>query len=138
MSQKSANSGGKQDTRFKPGQSGNPGGKPRGTRHKTTVAAEALLDGEAERLTRKAVEVAMTGDVTALRLCLERIVPPRRDRPVLFNLPPLTTAAVAAGDLTPTEAGDLSALVERFVKVLEAADFEQRLAALEAANGGKK
>lgn len=150
MTRNPANSGGKQDGRFKPGQSGNPAGKPKGARHKATLAAEALLDGEAERLTRKAVEVAMTGDVTALRLCLERIVPPRRDRPVLFKLPPLTTAAdapkalaavtaaVAAGDLTPTEAGDLSALVERFVKVLEATDFEQRLAALEAANGGKK
>ena len=143
MSQKPANLGGKQDTRFKPGQSGNPGGKPKGTRHKATLAAEALLDGEAERLTRKAVEVAMTGDVTALRLCLERIVPPRRDRPVLFNLPPLITAAdapkalaaivaaVAHGRLTPTEAGDLSALVERFTRAVETAELEVRISELE-------
>jgi hypothetical protein len=62
------------DGRFAPG---NPG-KPRGTRHKATLAALALLSGEAEGLTRKAVELALAGDVTALRLCIERLVPPCR------------------------------------------------------------
>ena len=56
-----------------------------GARHKATVAAEALLDGEAEALTRKAVEMALAGDGTALRLCLDRIIPPRRERPVRFT-----------------------------------------------------
>src|SRR5262245_41119418 len=55
---------------FVKGQSGCPAGKPRGARHRTTLAAEALLDGEAEALTRKAVELALNGDSTALRLCL--------------------------------------------------------------------
>jgi hypothetical protein len=64
------------------GQSGNPSGRPPGARHKATVAAEALLDGEAEGLTRKALEMALDGDTVALRLCLERILPPRRERPV--------------------------------------------------------
>jgi len=67
-----ANAGEKQDTRFKPGQSGNPAGKAKGTRHKVTLAIGELLDGEAEKLTRKAVELAMAGDVTALRLCRPR------------------------------------------------------------------
>ena len=53
-------------TRFKPGQSGNPAGKPRGLRNKVTLAVEALLDGEAEKLTRKAVELCLKGDLTAL------------------------------------------------------------------------
>ncbi len=57
-------------------------GRPRGARHKTTLAVEALLEGEAEGLTRKAVEMAMAGDTTALRLCMERICPPRKDAPV--------------------------------------------------------
>ncbi len=48
---------------------GNPG-KPKGTRHKATQAALALLDGEAEALTRQAVTMALDGDATALRLCL--------------------------------------------------------------------
>ena len=65
---------------FKPRQSGNSYGRPRGARNKATIAAEALLDGEAEAITRKAIELAKTGDITAIRLCLERIIPARRDR----------------------------------------------------------
>jgi hypothetical protein len=61
----------------------------RAARHRATLAAEALLDGEAEGLTRKAVEMALAGDTTALRLCLDRILPPRRERPVNFTLPSL-------------------------------------------------
>ena len=67
---------------FKPGTSGNPSGKPAGARNKTTLAVEALLDGEAEYLTRKAIELAKAGDMAALRLCLDRIVPARKDRHV--------------------------------------------------------
>lgn len=134
------NSGRNADGRF--GQ-GNPG-KPRGARHKATVAALALLDGEADRLTRKAVEVALTGDVTALRLCLERIASPRKDAPVTFALPPMRTAgdaakaagavleAVAEGELTPTEGAHIMGLVDAYRRTLEAAEFEARLAALEA------
>src|SRR5262249_58525533 len=95
----------------KPFQPGNPG-RPPGARHKATLAAEALLDGEAEGLTRKCVEMALEGDSTALRLCLDRILPARRERPVNFQIPPLKSAedaaaamaaiteAVAAGELT--------------------------------------
>ncbi len=80
----------------------------------------------------------------ALRLCLERVMGPRRVDPVDFELPPLACAddatkalaaiarAVADGELAPTEANHLSALVDRFVHALEARDFEARLATLEA------
>lgn len=124
--------------RFGPG---NPG-KPRGTRHKATQAALALLDGEADALTRKAVEMALAGDVTALRLCLERIAPPRRDAPVQFTLPRMETArdaaraagavleAVAAGELTPTEGAHLMALVETYRRTLETTEIEALVAAL--------
>jgi hypothetical protein len=81
---------------FEPGKSGNPAGKLKGTRNKTTLAVEALLDGEAETITRKAIELAKDGDLAALRLCLDRIAPPRKDRPVLFELPPVSSAADAA------------------------------------------
>ena len=85
----------KQGARFRKGQSGNPSGRPRGARNKTTLAVEALLDGEAEALTRKAIERAKEGDSVALRLCLERILPPRKDRPVSFALPKMESAADA-------------------------------------------
>ena len=123
---------------------GNPG-KPQGTRHKATMAALALLDGQAEALTRQAVTMALAGDTTALRLCLERIAPPRRDAPVSFALPPMTTAAdaakgaaavlaaVATGDLTPTEGAHVMALVETYHRTLETTKLEARLEALEGA-----
>ncbi len=91
------NTGEIQGGRFSKGRSGNPAGKPRGARHRTTLAAEALLDGEAEALTRKAVEMALAGDSTAMRLCLDRILPPRRERPFNFKLPALQSAGDAAG-----------------------------------------
>jgi hypothetical protein len=121
---------------------GNPG-KPKGTRHKATRAALALLDGEAETLTRKAVEIALKGDTTALRLCLERIAPPRKDAPVQFDLPPMQSAAdaakaagavldaVALGDLTPTEGAHIMALVEAYRRTLETTELEARVVALE-------
>jgi Family of unknown function (DUF5681) len=131
---------------WKPGQSGNPAGRPKGARHKTTLAMEALLDGEADTITRKAVEMAKGGDMVAIRLCLERIVPARRDRPVSFALPKLETAgdavkataaiveAVSLGDLTPSEAAELAKLVDGFRSALTTAELEERLAKLEAAN----
>lgn len=121
---------------------GNPG-KPRGARHKATQAALTLLEGEAGALTRKAVEVALSGDVSALRLCLERIAAPRRDAPVEFALPRMETAtdaaqaaaavleAVAAGELTPTEGAHIMALVESYRRTLETTELEARVVALE-------
>lgn len=121
---------------------GNPG-KPKGTRHKATVAALAMLDGQSEALTQQAVTLALEGDTTALRLCLERIVPPRRDAPVQFNLPQMETArdaakaagavldAVALGDLTPTEGAHIMGLVDTYRRTLEATEIEARVAALE-------
>jgi hypothetical protein len=129
---------------FKPGESGNLAGRPKGSRNRTTLAMEALLDGEAEALTRKAIELAKAGDLVALRLCLDRICPPRKERPVSFALPPLNTTAdakqasaailnaVADGELTPGEAAELSRLLDSFTRVLEASEFEERLTRLEA------
>ena len=133
----------------RPFQPGNPG-RPPGARHKATLAAEALLDGEADALTRKAIDAALGGDMTALRLCLDRIVPPRKERPVSFRMPPLKSAedaaaamaaitdALAAGELTLSEAAEASAMVERFTRALEAGEVEKRLRALEAAAGEKR
>ena len=121
---------------------GNPG-RPRGARHKATRAALALLDGEAEALTRQAVTMALGGDATALRLCLERIAPPRKDAPVTFALPPMQSAAdaakaagavleaVAEGDLTPLEGAHIMGLVETYRRTLETSELEARVAALE-------
>ncbi len=126
-------------TRFKPG---NPG-RPAGARHKVTMAIEELLEGEHEALTRKAIEKALEGDMTALRLCLDRIAPPRKDAPISISLPPVSSAAdavvassalldaVATGEVTPGEAGPVMALLVSHKAIVEAGDLERRIAALE-------
>src|SRR5271169_4787644 len=82
---------------FAPGKSGNPKGRPKGARNNATVIAEVLLDGEANAITRKLIDKALEGDTTALRLCLDRLLPPKRGRPVSFKLPAkIETAADAA------------------------------------------
>lgn len=135
----------KQRRGFQPGQSGNPAGRPKGARNKTTMAVEALLDGEAEAISRKAIAMAKGGDMTAIKLCMDRIVPPRKDRPIPFPMPKIETAAdavkasaaviaaVADGDLTPSEAAELTGMVEAFARTIEVADLETRLIALEVA-----
>lgn len=120
------------------------GGRTKGSRHKTTLAIEALLEGEAEGLTRKAIEMALEGDTIALRLCLDRLSPARKDAPISIELPPVKSAedtvaastavlaAVSAGDITPDEAGRVMALLTAHRSIIEIGDLERRLAALEA------
>jgi hypothetical protein len=137
-------------SKFKPGQSGNPGGRPRGALNRTTVAAQALLDSEAHALTRKAVELAQAGNPVALRLCLERLLPPRKDRPVTLKLPQVRDVqdipvalgaivkAVAQGNLTPGEGQAMAAMLEAYRKGIELTDIEARLVALEEKTGHGK
>ncbi len=130
--------------RFQKGQSGNPAGKPIGARHKTTLAVQTLLDGEAEALTRKAVELALAGDITALRLCLERIAPAYKatTMPVMLNMPTpenLTdtarafVVAAASGELAPDIAAQLVAAVASVARVEEIETVKQRVEAIERA-----
>jgi Family of unknown function (DUF5681) len=129
---------------FAKGRSGNPAGRQPGCRNRATLAAETLLDGEAQNLTRRAVELAIGGDPTALKLCLDRILAPRRERVVRFDLPAIEsaadiaramgaiTSAVADGALTPGEAGALAQVVDTFIRAIDTSDFDRRLQALEA------
>jgi len=130
---------------FQKGESGNPAGRPRGARNRTTVLLENLLAEDGEAIARKAIELAKAGEIAALRMCLDRLVPVRKDEPVVFDLPPLETAAdsvaaaarivaaVADGDLTPSEAMDVAKVIDVYVGALATKGFEQRLAKLESA-----
>ena len=125
---------------FAKGQSGNPAGRRPGSRNKATLAAAALLAGESEALTRKAVEMALAGDPIAMRLCMERVLPPCRERTVEFSLPPIegttgegsepsardvaramdaVTSALAQGEITPGEAERIAGVVDTFVRAIE-------------------
>ncbi len=110
---------------FEQGKSGNPNGRPKGSRNKTTMAMLELLDQEAEAITRKVIERAKKGDMMAIRLVMERVCPPRKDSPIRFDLRSITTLedlipatdqllqAVATGDLTPNEAHMIATLIEQ-------------------------
>jgi hypothetical protein len=128
--------------RFPQGQSGNPAGRALGSRNAATELAETLLDGEAEGLVRKCVELVLAGDKTALKLCIERLVP-RRARTARLDMPEIATPAdtapamaaiaraAAAGTITPDDGAELARIVESCVRTLEIADFERRLKELE-------
>ena len=76
------------DGRFPIGVSGNPSGRTKGRKNRATYMAEALLEGECRALVRKAIELALGGDLVALKLCLERLLPRRHERTLTFQLPP--------------------------------------------------
>jgi hypothetical protein len=127
---------------FVKGRSGNPAGRRFGSRNKATLASQNLLSDEAEALTRRAVEAALAGDPTAMRICLDRILP--RERAVKFTLPPIrsaadvgeamgaVTAALAQGLITPGEAQAIARVVTTFVQMIETSDFDRRLRLIEA------
>ena len=131
-----------ENTRGKPFKAGNSG-RPKGSLNRVTLAIQSLLDGEGEELTRKAIELAKEGDLTALKLCLERICPPRKSRPISIDLPDVKTSegvslaqtsvvqAVGEGDITPEEGQVLSNILESRRKSIESEDHEQRLVELE-------
>jgi hypothetical protein len=135
---------------FEKGQSGNPAGRAPGSKNRSTLMAQALLEGEAEELLRIAVKMAREGDSVALRLCLDRIAPRLRPRDdaIAFELPQINTVAdllpalsaiaagVASGDLTAEQAGHLTQLVHRWTEAVQVVDFDARLRKLEEAQGG--
>ena len=138
------NSAGKQrGAPFQKGQSGNPSGKPPGTRNRTTTLAEKLMQDDARDIVKVVLEAAKGGDMTAARLVLERIAPVRKGRPVYFDLPPVNTAAdiaaamaalttaMASGDLTPDEAATVASVLEMRRKTMADDAVLMRLIALE-------
>jgi hypothetical protein len=128
---------------FKPGQSGNPNGRPKGARNYVTRAVEALIDGQGEALGAKAVEKALQGDSPMLRALLKTLVAPRRERTIEFELPKIESAADAAkassavltacanGELTLHAARQIMGLISIHVHAIEVAKLNERAAALE-------
>lgn len=126
--------------RFKPGQSGNPAGKPRGAKHATTKLREAIA-GDLHAIVAALIEKARDGDVGAASLLFSRTLPPLRptidtpDTPLpgvtLGERAEAITAAALAGQLTPDAAHVLMGIVEKQAKIIEASELEARIAALE-------
>src|ERR1700730_13216835 len=137
------NSAPRHSGQWKKGQSGNPAGMPKGTRHRATMLAEKLMEDDAENIVRVVIAAAKGGDPTAMRLCVERLVPLRKGRPVVFDLPPVKNAAVitgavgelaramAAGELTTDEASAAASVIEMHRRAIETTEIERRLQKLE-------
>jgi hypothetical protein len=127
--------------KFKKGTSGNPAGKPRGAKDKRT-ALRALLEPHAEVLVKKAVALALSGDVSALRICIDRIIAPVKARDMPVHMEALTgslteqaqkvTCALTGGTLTPDEASSVMQTLIAQARILEIDDLDRRLKALEA------
>ena len=128
---------------FQKGESGNPAGRPRGSRNRTTILMQSVLEADGEAIARKVIDLATGGDLAALRMCMDRFVPARKHEPIAIELPRLDTAAdtvtaastivaaVAAGELAPSEAADIAKAVDIYVRALATQQFEERLAKLE-------
>lgn len=129
---------------FAPGHSGNPAGRPAGSRNRATVLMDLLAEGQGEEILRKTLEDAKRGDANARKLVLDRIWPVRKGRPIALAMPPIETAedlvkalgflasAVGSGELTPEESAALAAVFETKRKAIETVDLAKRIEALEA------
>jgi Family of unknown function (DUF5681) len=130
---------------FGKGRSGNPRGRPKGARNRMSLALDELAYCKAEPIINQIIDKAVAGDQFAQRLFLERVLPRNRDRPVTLEIPELGSAsdaahlmqsvleAIAAGDLTLSEAEQVRAVVETYLTAREASEFERRLANIEDA-----
>ena len=129
-------------TRGRPFAKGNSG-RPKGARHKSTILAEQLLASDVDGVVRSVVKAAKRGNMVAAKIVLDRLAPPRRSRPIQFELPPIADTAgivaafaaltngVADGTLTPDEAASVATLLEAQRKAIETHDLSLRIAALE-------
>jgi hypothetical protein len=130
-----------QQPRGRPFAPGNPGRRP-GSKNKTTRVAEALLNDEAPKLVRKAIELAKAGDGQMLRFLLDRILP--KQRSIELELPEVKFAsdavdalgalfnAVGTGEIGPREGAEVARLLGAYAGAIDAADHERRLEAIEA------
>ncbi len=128
--------------KFQKGQSGNPAGKPKGAKDRRTEM-RSLLQPHAEKLIQTAVNLALAGDVQALRICVDRIIPPVREDRLQIDLPPIADAAgcadaqavimqaVATGELLPSQGDALAGLVEHRRRALDTSEMAKRLEAIE-------
>jgi hypothetical protein len=133
--------------RFQPGNK-HGRGRPQGSRNKMTIALQELLDGEGEAITRVLIDKAKSGDMTAIRLCIERLIPVMKERPVKLEFGSTETAAglarafdsllqaVGNGEITPNDASLLTPVLESRRGVIETVESQQRIAALEGARQG--
>jgi hypothetical protein len=118
-------------------------GRPKGSRNRRTLKAQALFDEYQEPVIKKCIAKALEGDPRAMALCVERILPPQRDIPVRVKMKKLETRKdvesatqqvledMAKGKLTPQEAERPYGLLANLRDYRENEQMESRIAAIE-------
>lgn len=131
--------------RWAKGTSGNPSGRPPGSRNKATLIIEQLLEDESEQLARKLINLAKEGDIAALRLCIDRLAPVPKERNIHLDLLPGHTAeelaansqrvltAIGQGWITPGEGQALSQILQDQSRALELVELDRRIKEVESA-----
>lgn len=129
--------------KFQKGKSGNPFGRPKGIRNKAALLAENLFEGEIEGICRKVVEAAKQGNIQAIKIVLDRILPPKKEALICIDLPVIKVGsdileavgrvaeAVCQGKISPSEGEMLTRIIDRQARAIEMNEFEKRLKSLE-------
>lgn len=129
--------------RFQKGSSGNPRGKAKGTKNRATLAAEQLLQGELESICRRLIQEATSGNMQAIKMILDRVLPPKRNSYISFKLPDLDDSsgflhaidsvmkAVSQGNLSVEDAEALTKMIDIYIRAKEAYEYEERLSKIE-------
>jgi hypothetical protein len=130
---------------YQPGQSGNPAGRAVGSRNKKTIAMEEAFFAQADALVQNVVKRAMAGEPAAMRLCMERVLPVGRGRPLPIDLPTVRSAddaqaaaavitgALKQGAISAREAVDLLRVVEGLTRLAGAVEIVRKIARAEVA-----
>ena len=128
---------------WKPGQSGNPKGRPPGTGE--VAKMRAAITGNVPAILESLTTAALAGDVQAARLLLERALPPikpvEQSQPLSLPDGTLTEqgravlASVAAGELAPGQGAALLGAIGTLARVSEVDELARRIEALEDRHG---
>jgi hypothetical protein len=125
-------------------------GRPQGSRNRATIAMQEILDGHGESITKKCALLALQGDPTALRLCMERLIPPRKEHPIKLKLARVTTAAeiseavsnvieaVVEGQLLPSEAEAITSILDVKRRAIDTHEHHKRIDVLESHGGDRR
>ncbi len=129
--------------KFKPGESGNPDGRPKGSRDKRTQYRE-LFEPHADDLIQKAIDLALAGDTTCLKMCIDRLVSPFRAKNATVTLDDIEGTltekgekiinAMGKGELSPSDASSMLTALAAQVRIVEIDELEKRVLKLEAKN----
>jgi len=129
--------------KFKPGESGNPDGRPKGSKDKRTQYRE-LFEPHADGLIEKVIEMALAGDTTCLKMCIDRLVSPFRAINATVTLDDIEGTltekgekiinAMGKGELSPSDASSMLTALAAQARILEIEELEKRVLKLEAKN----